>query len=307
MGKIYHSITELIGHTPLLELHGSETEGNARILAKLEFFNPGGSVKDRIALQMIRGKEASGELKEGGTILEGTSGNTGIGLASVGAALGYKVKIAMPDNLSEERRRLLAAFGAELYLTPAPANMGGANGKIQELLAETAGGVVMGQGANPDNPGAHYAGTGPEIWEDTDGEIDILVAASGTGGTISGSGRYLREKKPEIEIIAVEPKGSPVLNGGEPGPHKIQGIGGGATPPVTDASLFNEVIDVTDEDAYETARRIPRTEGFTIGISAAAAVWAAEQVAKRPENKGKTIVVIVPDSGDHYLSGDLYG
>ncbi len=308
MGKIYHNITELIGHTPLLELHNYEKKLGAqgKILAKLEFFNPAGSVKDRVALNMILGKEASGELKEGGTIIEGTSGNTGIGLSAVGAARGYNVKICMPDNLSVERRKLITAYGAEVYLTPGTENMGGANAKAQELLESTEGAVIMGQGANPDNPGAHYKTTGPEIWEDTEGKIDILVAASGTGGTISGTGKYLREQNPDITIIAVEPLGSPILNGGEPGPHKIQGIGGGSTPPVTDVSLFNEVIDVSDDDAYATSRLIPKIEGFTIGISAGAAVWAAGEVAKRPENKDKNIVVILPDGGDHYLSGDLY-
>ena len=308
MGKIYHNITELIGHTPLLELHNYEKKLGAqgKILAKLEFFNPAGSVKDRVALNMILGKEASGELKEGGTIIEGTSGNTGIGLSAVGAARGYNVKICMPDNLSVERRKLITAYGAEVYLTPGTENMGGANAKAQELLESTEGAVIMGQGANPDNPGAHYKTTGPEIWEDTEGKIDILVATSGTGGTISGTGKYLREQNPDITIIAVEPLGSPILNGGEPGPHKIQGIGGGSTPPVTDVSLFNEVVDVSDDDAYATSRLIPKIEGFTIGISAGAAVWAAGEVAKRPENKDKNIVVILPDGGDHYLSGDLY-
>lgn len=308
MGKIYNNITELIGHTPIVELHNYEKQigAQAKILAKLEFFNPAGSVKDRIALNMILAKEAEGELKPGGTIIEGTSGNTGIGLAAVGAARGYSVKICMPDNLSVERRKLLKAFGAEVHLTPAKENMAGANAKAQELLAATDGATIMGQGGNPNNPGTHYKTTGPEIWEDTDGKIDILVATSGTGGTISGAGKFLREKNPELTIIAVEPLGSNILNGGEPGPHKIQGIGGGATPPVTDVSLFDEVIDVSDDDAYNTARALPRAEGFTIGISAGAALWAAGEVAKRPENKGKNIVVVVPDGGDHYLSGDLF-
>lgn len=308
MARVYDNITELIGHTPLVRLHQyeSELDTQAHILGKLEFFNPAGSVKDRAALCMIEAKEVAGELHKGGTIIEGTSGNTGIGLAAVGAAKGYHVKIAMPDNVSTERRRLITAYGGEVYLTPGELNMAGANAKAQELLATTENAVVIGQGGNPNNPGAHYRTTGPEIWDDTDGQIDILVAATGTGGTISGAGRYLREQRPDIEIIAVEPKGSAILNGGEPGPHKIQGIGGGATPPVTDVRLFNEVIDVTDEDAYATARRIPQIEGFTIGISAGAALWAAGEVARRPENAGKTIVVIVPDGGDHYLAGDLY-
>lgn len=308
MGKIYHSITELIGHTPLLELEKYEAleEVQAHILAKLEAYNPAGSVKDRPALNMIEAAEREGRLKPGGTIIEGTSGNTGIGLAAIGAAKGYKVAICMPDNLSEERRTLLKSYGAELYLTPGNLSMAGAGEKVQELVATIPNSVVIGQGGNPNNPGAHYKSTGPEIWEDTDGKVDILVASSGTGGTISGTGKFLREKNPNIEIIAVEPLGSPVLNGGEPGPHKIQGIGGGPTPPVTDVSLFNEVIDVTDEDAYATAAKLPKVEGVTIGISAGAALWAATQVAKRTENKGKNIVVIFPDSGDHYLSSGLY-
>lgn len=308
MGKIYHSILELIGHTPLVELHRfEEAEGaEARILAKLEFFNPAGSVKDRIAWNMVQAAEEEGKLKPGGTIIEGTSGNTGIGLAAVGAAKGYKVKICMPDNVSRERRVLLKSYGAELYLTPGEKSMAGAGEKTQELLAQTENAIIIGQGANPNNPGAHYKTTGPEIWEDTDGTVDILVAASGTGGTISGTGKYLREKNPDIQIIAVEPLGSPVLNGGEHGPHKIQGIGGGPTPPVTDESLFNEVIDVSDEDAYAYANKLPKIEGISIGISAGAALWAAAQVAKRPENRGKNLVVIFPDNGDHYLSGDLY-
>ncbi len=308
MSKIYHSITELIGHTPLVELHGLERElgTDAHIYGKLEFFNPSGSVKDRIALNMINAKEASGELKPGGTIIEGTSGNTGIGIASIGAAKGYNVKICMPDNLSAERTKILKAFGAEVYHTPGAQNMAGAGAKAAELLAATENSVVLGQGGNPNNPGAHYKTTGPEIWEDTDGEVDIFVAASGTGGTVSGTGKYLKEKNPDIKVIGVEPKGSAVLHGGAPGPHKIQGIGGGATPPVTDVNIFDEVIDVSDEDAYEYARKIPRLEGFTIGISAGAALRAVAELAKRPENAGKRIVVIIPDSGDHYLSGDLY-
>lgn len=308
MSRIYHSITELIGHTPLVELHGLEKHLNttAHIYGKLEFFNPTGSVKDRIALNMITAKEESGDLKEGGTIIEGTSGNTGIGIAAIGAAKGYAVKICMPDNLSEERTRLLKAYGAEVYHTPGEKNMGGANAKAAELLEATEGGVILGQGGNPNNPGAHYKTTGPEIWEDTDGNVDIFVAATGTGGTVSGAGKYLREQKADIAIIGVEPEGSAILNGGQPGPHKIQGIGGGATPPVTDVEIFDEVIDVSDEDAYEYARLIPHIEGFTVGISSGAALRAVAEVVRRPENAGKNIVVIIPDGGDHYLSGDLY-
>ena len=280
MGRIYHNITELIGHTPLLELHALEKEigTGAKILGKLEFFNPSGSVKDRIAFSMIAGKEAAGDLRPGGTIIEGTSGNTGIGIA----------------------------FGAEVYHTPGAQNMGGANAKAAELLAETENAVILGQGGNPNNPLAHYRTTGPEIWEDTEGKVDIFVSAAGTGGTVSGTGKFLKEHNPAVKVVGVEPAGSALLNGGVPGPHKIQGIGGGAIPPVTDVSIFDEVIDVTDEDAYAYARLIPKLEGFTVGISAGAALRAAAEVAKRPENAGKNIVVIIPDSGDHYLSGDLY-
>lgn len=308
MGKIYHNITELIGHTPLLELHGLEKEWNttAHVFGKMEFFNPSGSVKDRIAYNMIKAKEESGELKPGGTIIEGTSGNTGIGIASIGAAKGYQVKICMPDNLSAERTKILRAFGAEVYHTPGVLNMAGAGAKAAELLAATENSVVLGQGGNPNNPLAHYKTTGPEIWEDTEGKVDIFVAASGTGGTVSGAGKFLKEKNPNVKVIGVEPAGSAVLNGGTPGPHKIQGIGGGATPPVTDVNIFDEVIDVTDEDAYAYARRVPVVEGFTVGISAGAALRAVREVASRPENAGKNIVVIIPDSGDHYLSGDLF-
>lgn len=308
MGKTYDSILELVGRTPIVQLHKLEEKENtgAHIYAKLEFFNPTASVKARPALNMVEEAEKDGRLKPGGTIIEGTSGNTGIGLAAVAAAKGYKCIICMPDNLSKERLLTLKSFGAEVVLTDAKLNMAGAGAKTAEILEKTPGGVIMGQGGNPANPGAHYKTTGPEIWEDLDGKVDIFLAASGTGGTISGAGDYLREKNPDVEIIAVEPKGSAVLNGGEPGPHKIQGIGGGATPPVTKVELFNEVIDVTDEDAYEYARLIPHLEGFSVGISAGAALWAAVQVAKRPENKGKNIVTIIPDNGDRYLSSDLY-
>lgn len=308
MSRIYHGIEELIGHTPLVELDRYEKKKGykAHILAKLESFNPAGSVKDRAALNMILEKEKSGELKPGGTIIEGTSGNTGIAIAAIGAARGYQVKICMPDDASVERRTLIRSYGGKVILTPGEDKMGGAGKAVEELLASTENAVAMGQGANPNNPGAHYRTTGPEIWQDTDGRVDILVAASGTGGTISGIGRFLKEKNPEIKVVAVEPTGNAVLNGGQPGPHKIQGIGGGPTPPVTDESLFDEVIDVTDEDAYETARELPKTEGISIGISAGAALWAAGQLALREENRDKTIVVIFPDNGDHYLAGDLY-
>ena len=308
MGKIYHGMEELIGHTPLLELHRYQKKKGyqARILAKLEFFNPAGSVKDRAALGMILDKEKSGELKPGATIVEGTSGNTGIAIAAIGAARGYQVKICMPEDASLERRSLIRAYGGEVILTPAADKMGGAGKAVEALLTENPNALSLGQGANPANPAAHYGSTGPEIWEDTDGNVDILVAASGTGGTISGTGRFLKDQNPALRVVAVEPTGNAVLNGGQPGPHKIQGIGGGPTPPVTDEALFDEVIDVTDEDAYEAARELPKTEGISIGISAGAALWAAEQLAGREENREKTIVVLFPDNGDHYLSGDLY-
>ena len=308
MSRIYHGIEELIGHTPLVGLNRYEKKKGykAHILAKLESFNPAGSVKDRAALNMILEKEKSGELKPGGIIIEGTSGNTGIAIAAIGAARGYQVKICMPDDATVERRTLIRSYGGEVILTPGKDKMGGAGKAVEELLASTENAVAMGQGSNPNNPGAHYRTTGPEIWQDTDGKVDIFVAASGTGGTISGTGRFLKEKNPEIRIVAVEPTGNAVLNGGQPGSHKIQGIGGGPTPPVTDESLFDEIIDVTDEDAYGTARELPKIEGISIGISAGAALWAAGQLALREENRDKTIVVIFPDNGDHYLAGDLY-
>ena len=304
MANYYESILDTIGHTPIIKLNRLEEKLhlNAHIFAKLEFLNPGGSVKDRPALNMILEAEKEGKLKPGDTIIEGTSGNTGIGLAMVAAARGYKAKICMPENMSVERIKLLKAFGAEVYLTKKELNMAGSGGKAQELLAENPNAFSPQQGQNPNNPGAHYKTTGPEIWEDLDGNIDIFLAATGTGGTISGAGRYLREKKPDLPIIAVEPKGSAILNGGEPGPHKIQGIGGGATPPTTDVSLFNEVLDITDEEAYEYTKLLPRVEGILIGISAGAALAGAVKVAKREENKGKNIVIVFPDGGDHYLS-----
>ena len=304
MANYYESILDTIGHTPIIKLNRLEKELGlkAHIFAKLEFLNPGGSVKDRPAYNMILEAEKEGKLKPGDTIIEGTSGNTGIGLAMVAAAKGYKAKICMPENMSIERVKLLKAYGAEVFLTPKELNMAGGGAKAKELLEVTPNAYNPAQGQNPNNPGAHYKTTGPEIWEDLDGKIDIFLAATGTGGTISGSGRYLREKKPDIKIIAVEPKGSAVLTGHEPGPHKIQGIGGGATPPTTDVSLFNEVIDITDDEAYEFTRLLPRLEGILIGISAGAALAAAVKVAKREENKGKNIVIIFPDGGDHYLS-----
>ena len=304
MGKYYNSVLELIGHTPIVKLNRLEKELklNAHIFAKLEFLNPGGSVKDRPALNMILEAEKEGLLKSGGTIVEGTSGNTGIGLAMVAAAKGYNIKIAMPENMSVERIKILKAYGAEVFLSKKELNMAGAGALAKEVAESIEGSYTPAQGMNPNNPGAHYKTTGPEIWDDLDGDIDIFVAATGTGGTISGVGHYLREKKPELPIIAVEPKGSAILNGGEPGLHKIQGIGGGATPPTTDVSLFNAVIDITDEEAYEYTKLLSRTEGIFIGISAGAALAAAVKVAQREENKGKNIVIIFPDGGDHYLS-----
>lgn len=308
MGRIYDSILELTGRTPLVELHRiEELEGSqARILGKLEYFNPGGSVKDRIAVNMIEAAEQEGKLKPGGTIIEGTSGNTGIGLAMTAAAKGYKAYICMPENMSKERIQILNGYGAEVYLTPGEKNMGGAGERAAQLLEETPGGVVIEQGGNPNNPNAHFKTTGPEIWEDTDGEVDIVVAAVGTGGTLTGLGEYLREKNPDVELVGVEPAGCPVLSGGEPGPHKIQGIGGGMIAPVTRQELFNEIITVTDEDAYETARLSAKTEGISVGISSGAALWAAIKVAKRAENAGKNLVVILPDSGERYLSSGIY-
>lgn len=308
MGKIYHGLDELIGHTPLFEYHKlADHEGaKAHIIGKLEYFNPIGSSKDRIALNMITAAEKEGILRPGGTIIEGTSGNTGIALAALGTAKGYKVKICMPDNMSRERISILKALGAEVYLTPAELNMEGTKIKADELMETEVNAVHPWQSHNEHNPEAHYLTTGPEIWEDTDGSVDIFVAACGTGGTISGTARYLKEKKPGIKVIAVEPSGSAVLNGKKPGLHKIQGIGGGTVPPTTDTSLFDEIIDVTDEDAYRISRLSAKLEGLMIGISAGAAIWAALEVGRRPENAGKNIVVIVPDSGERYLSGDLY-
>lgn len=308
MGKVYNSILELIGHTPVMELHKIERRESiaAKIFAKLEFFNPSGSVKDRIALSMIEGAEREGQIKAGGTVIEGTSGNTGIGLAAIAAAKGYKAIICMPENMSQERVRILKGYGAEVYLTPAEENMAGAGKKAAEISAQLEDGVIIGQGGNPDNPRAHYETTGPEIWEDLDGNVDIVVATVGTGGTLTGAGEFLRTKNPDVELIGVEPAGCPVLSGGEPGPHKIQGIGGGMIAPVTRLELFNEIITVTDEDAFEMARVAAQTEGLLVGISSGAALWAAVKAAGRSENKGKNIVVIFPDSGERYLTSGLY-
>lgn len=308
MGKVYDSILELIGHTPIVRLHKLEqqyeTYGN--LLVKLEGFNPAGGVKDRIALEMVEAAEREGKLLPGGTIVEGTSGNTGIGLATVAAAKGYKTVIVMPDNMSQERISLLEGFGAQVILTPAELNMPGAGAKAAEIAAVTELSFVPAQGANPSNPAAHYQTTGPEIWEDTEGKVDVFVSAIGTGGTITGAGVYLKEKNPEIRIIAVEPAGCPVLSGGEPGPHKIQGIGGGIIPPVLNREIYNEIVLVTDDDAFDLAREIALTEGISAGISSGAALWAAVQEARKPEARGKNIVVILADSGGRYLSSGLY-
>ena len=300
----YNSILDIIGKTPIIKLNRLKEELGlkANIFAKLEFLNPAGSVKDRPAFNMISEAEKEGLIKKNATIIESTSGNTGIGLAMVCAARGYKLKVCMPENMSVERIKLLNAYGAEVFLTPKELNMAGSNVKSKELVEQIPDSYSPQQGNNPNNPGAHYKTTGPEIYEDLNGDIDIFLAATGTGGTISGTGRYLREKIKDLKIIAVEPKGSAILNGGEPGPHKIQGIGGGATPPTTDVSLFDEVIDITDEDAYKYTKLLPRVEGILIGISAGAALAAAVEVAKRDENEGKNIVIIFPDGGDHYLS-----
>ncbi len=308
MAKIYDSILELVGHTPIVRFHRLEEQKGlqASILGKLEYFNPAGSVKDRIALEMIETAEKEGKLTPGGTIVEATSGNTGIGLAAVAAAKGYKAIFVMPDNMSKERISILEGYGAKVYLTPAEQNMPGAGAKAAEIIASTENSYLPGQGGNPNNPAAHLKTTGPEIWEDTEGKVDIFVATVGTGGTITGVGTYLREKNPDIQIIAVEPAGCPVLSGGQPGIHKIQGIGGGIIPPVLDREIYNEIILVTDEDAYAETRNIALTEGISVGISAGAALWAGIQVAERPENKGKNIVIILADSGERYLSSGIY-
>ena len=309
MSKIYTSADQLIGHTPLLELtHLEKAEGlKAKILAKLEYFNPAGSAKDRVAKAMIDDAEAKGLLKEGSVIIEPTSGNTGIGLAAVAAARGYRTIIVMPETMSVERRQLMKAYGAELVLTEGAKGMSGAIAKAEQLAKEIPGGFVAGQFVNPANPEAHRQTTGPEIGEDTDGKVDIFVAGVGTGGTITGVGEYLKSKNPNVKIVAVEPAGSPVLSGGKPGPHKLQGIGAGFVPQVLNTSVYDEIIPVENEDAFQTSRRIGSTEGVLVGISSGAAAWAALQLAKRPENEGKTIVALLPDTGDRYLSTELFG
>ena len=308
MANIYTSADQLIGRTPLLELsHIEQAEGlEARLLAKLEYFNPAGSVKDRIAKAMIDDAEKSGKLTPDSVIIEPTSGNTGIGLASVAAARGYRIIIVMPETMSVERRQLMKAYGAELVLTDGSKGMKGAIAKAEELAKEIPGGFIPGQFVNPANPAAHEATTGPEIWQDTDGQVDIFVAGVGTGGTVTGVGRYLKQQNPAVKVVAVEPASSPVLSEGHAGPHKIQGIGAGFVPDVLDTGVYDEIIPVSNEDAFATGKRIGHAEGVLVGISSGAAVTAAIQLAKRPENKGKTIVVLLPDTGDRYLSTPLF-
>ncbi len=308
MSKVYSSAAELIGKTPLLELtHIEEKYGlKAKVLAKLEYFNPAGSVKDRIAKAMIEDAEASGKLKPGATIIEPTSGNTGIGLASVAAAKGYKLIITMPETMSVERRQIMKAYGAELVLTEGAKGMKGAIAKAEELSKEIPDSFIPGQFVNPANPAIHKATTGPEIFEDTDGEVDIFVAGVGTGGTITGTGEYLKEQKASVKVVAVEPADSPVLSKGVSGPHKIQGIGAGFVPDVLNTGVYDEVIPVTNEDAFATGRELGKTEGVLVGISSGAALFAAIELAKRPENEGKTIVALLPDTGDRYLSTALF-
>ena len=308
MTHIYTSADQLIGRTPLLELTHIEQEEKleAKILAKLEYFNPAGSVKDRIAKSIIDDAERSGALKPGATLIEPTSGNTGIGLASVAAARGYKLIIVMPDTMSVERRQLIKAYGAELVLSEGAKGMKGAIAKANELAAQIPGSFIPGQFVNPANPKAHFETTGPEIFQDTDGQVDIFVAGVGTGGTITGTGEYLKSKKPDVKVVAVEPATSPVLSQGVAGPHKIQGIGAGFVPDVLNTKVYDEVITVANEDAFATGRTVGKKEGVLVGISSGAAVWAAIQLAKRPENKGKNIVVLLPDTGDRYLSTPLF-
>ncbi|MDO5376794.1 MAG: cysteine synthase A [Clostridia bacterium] len=308
MSNIYTSADQLIGKTPLLELvHIQREDGlQARILGKLEYFNPAGSVKDRIAKAMIDDAEATGKLKPGSVIIEPTSGNTGIGLASVAAARGYRIIIVMPETMSVERRQLMKAYGAELVLTEGAKGMKGAIAKAEELAKEIPGSFIPGQFVNPANPAVHRATTGPEIWDDTDGKVDIFVAGVGTGGTITGVGEYLKSQNPNVRVVAVEPASSPVLSKGTPGAHKIQGIGAGFVPDVLDTGVYDEIIAVENDDAFATGKRIGKAEGVLVGISSGAAVWAAIQLAKRPENRGKTIVALLPDTGDRYLSTPLF-
>ena len=308
MSKIYNSIAELVGNTPLLKLsHYIENNKiEANIIAKVEYFNPAGSVKDRIAKAIIEDYEAKGLLKKGSTIIEPTSGNTGIGLAAIAASKGYRLIITLPETMSIERRNLIKAYGAELVLTEGSLGMKGAIAKANELHEQIKDSIIAGQFVNPANPKAHYETTGPEIYNDLDGKVDIFVAGIGTGGTVSGVGKFLKEKNPNVKVVGVEPKGSPVLTEGHPGPHKIQGIGAGFVPDTLDTKIYDEIIDVENEDAFATGKIIARSEGLLVGISAGAAIYAATQLAKRPESKGKNIVVILPDTGDRYLSTPLF-
>lgn len=307
--KVYQSVTELIGRTPLLEVKNIEREKGlkAKVLVKLEYFNPAGSVKDRAALSMIEEAERTGRIQPGATIIEPTSGNTGIGLASVAAARGYKAVFVMPETMSIERRKLLLGYGAKIVLTEGSKGMKGAIEKAAELEKETENAVVLGQFVNPANPDAHYRTTGPEIWEDTEGTVDIFIAGAGTGGTVTGVGHYLKEKKSEIKIIAAEPAASPVLSGGRPGPHGLQGIGAGFVPDILDTKVYDSISQVTEEEAYEAARLLASAEGVLVGISSGAALHTAVREALKPENEGKTIVALLPDTGERYLSTPLFG
>jgi cysteine synthase A len=306
--SVYHSVTELVGNTPIVELSNYEAKNQleATLLAKLEYFNPAGSVKDRIAKAMIEDAEAKGELKPGSVIIEPTSGNTGIGLSAIATAKGYRIIIVMPETMSVERRNLMKAYGAELVLTEGAKGMKGAIAKADELAKEIPNAFIPGQFVNPANPAAHKATTGPEIWKDTEGKVDIFVAGVGTGGTVTGVGEYLKEQNPNVKVIAVEPASSPVLSTGKGGSHKIQGIGAGFVPDTLNTSIYDEIITVSNEDAFHTGNAIAKSEGILVGISSGAAVWAATELAKRPENKGKTIVALLPDTGDRYLSTPLF-
>lgn len=309
MGRIYENATQIIGHTPLMKVTNfckEEKDLQAEVLVKLEYLNPAGSAKDRVALSMIEDAEKKGLLKPGATVIEPTSGNTGIGLAVVAAVKGYRTILTLPETMSVERRNLLKAYGAELVLTDGAKGMSGAIARAKELEQEIEGAVILGQFENPANATAHERTTGPEIWEDTDGKVDIFVSAVGTGGTITGTGRYLKKQNPEIQVVAVEPADSPVLSGGVAGPHKLQGIGAGFVPEVLDTSVYDEVLTVTTEQAYDTGRELAKKEGVLVGITSGAALYAALQVAKRPENAGKTIVALLPDSGDRYMSTQGY-
>ena len=310
MSKVYTSIDQLIGHTPLLEVTNIEAADNlaARVLVKLEYFNPAGSAKDRIAKAMLDEAERTGKIRrnDGYTIIEPTSGNTGVGLSSVAAARGYRLIITMPETMSVERRQLMRGYGAELVLTEGPLGMKGAIAKAEELARETPKSMIAGQFVNPANPAIHEATTGPEIWEDTDGKVNILVAGVGTGGTITGTGRYLKKQNPQVEVVAVEPADSPVLSGGKPGPHKIQGIGAGFVPEALDTSIYDKIMPVAAEDAFAAGRRLGHEEGVLVGISSGAALHAALELARKPENAGKTIVAIMPDTGERYLSTPLF-